>query len=269
MPASANDWPDLLQEYSEFCRVKGIFKREGSFDLSEIGFCLPAFLLCTKVFLADNANAKIVPPKDKSVSTYFDFIMKHPGIGSAIKDTYVPPAELPHDPSQSEAVLEKLRKVHNDGEEYGGQTAFNYLMSEIVDNIYQHSKFCHAFLMAQKYPSKRFVEIAFIDDGITIPGSFEKAGKTMQHINALKAAMQGKSTKDQTRGYGLSTSLKLVTKGLNGQFLLVSGKAALYYKPSEQTLYTLDLSYELKGTLVGLRIPYPCPKLEDIYEYTE
>lgn len=261
--------PNPIQEYAEFCRVKNSFSNTKKYDISETSFCLPIFLLCTKVFLAEHKDVKITPPKNPNVASYFDVMIKHKGIKDISKETYVPPVELPSNHDEVNTVLERLRGMHKDGREYGGHDAFNYLMGELVTNIYEHSKFSHAFVMAQKYEHKGFVEIAFIDNGITIAGSYEKTGMKITSIDALKAALRGKSTKDKDRGFGVSTSVKLVTEGLKGQIIIVSNKAA-YYAPNDKqaNLYTLDPSSELNGTLIGVRLPYPCPKV-NIYDYVE
>jgi hypothetical protein len=129
--------------------------------------------------------------------------------------------------------------------------------------------------MAQRYSKKGFVEVAFFDDGITIPGSLRKAGfNYSKDLDAIKDAVNGKSSKENyERGYGLNTNVRMCTdvNGLGGRVLVVSGRGAFEYcsEESEQRLYNLRESpYSLNGTLISVRIPYPAKEV-NIYEFTQ
>jgi len=58
-----------------------------------------------------------------------------------------------------------------------------------------------------------FIELGFLDDGITIPGSFNKHGRhydEKDHYKAIDAAIRGKSTKaGRERGFGLSSNVEM------------------------------------------------------------
>lgn len=41
--------------------------------------------------------------------------------------------------------------------------------------MFIHSEFETAFIMAQHYPNMGFTDVCFYDDGISIPGRFEKS----------------------------------------------------------------------------------------------
>ena len=57
-------------------------------------------------------------------------------------------------------------------EEFGQSVI--YILSEMSDNIDQHSNFQFASLMAQYFPQKGILDIAVFDNGLTIPGVYEK-----------------------------------------------------------------------------------------------
>lgn len=108
---------------------------------------------------------------------------------------------------------------------------YTYVIGELMDNIYQHSEFTYASVMAQKYGKKGFIELCFFDNGITIPGSFAKHGKAYPkdgHAKAIYDAISGKSTEaDVGRGFGLSTNVDMF-RDIGGEVLIVSGNGAVY-----------------------------------------
>jgi len=87
----------------------------------------------------------------------------HPGAHSYISTilnpsnrtdkTYVPCRMLtPEDTSDRDQILQQILGL-TDGS-YGGINALNYLLYELTNNIYEHSEFDKAFIMAQRYPKK-------------------------------------------------------------------------------------------------------------------
>jgi hypothetical protein len=70
--------------------------------------------------------------------------------------------------------------------------------------------------------NKSWGEICFIDDGITIPGSFRTHKiKFSQEYEAIFKAINGISTKSKERGYGLNTCIRIFTNGIAGEILIV------------------------------------------------
>ncbi len=174
--------------------------------------------------------------------------------------------ELPKDPAQRSNRLREYSDSTDLSQVCGGPDVFNYLLNEIVDNIYQHSEFTRAMVLAKRFNEEKFTELAFLDDGLTIPKVLQKHGRHLNQARALQAAASGTSTKGPERGYGLSTSIRLVREGFKGDFLLVSGGAALSANREKTEEYVLDGSLALEGTLVALRIPF-MKKVERFYEY--
>lgn len=86
--------------------------------------------------------------------------------------------------------------------------------------------------------------------------------------DAIRKAVNGLSTKDKTRGFGLNTSINLYVNGVGGSLLLVSRNGAFYMDNDEidEKLYNLSSEYHLDGTLITFRIPYPAKEV-NIYDY--
>lgn len=126
----------------------------------------------------------------------------------------------------------------------------SYLISEITDNILQHSETHRGWLLIQYYPNTEYLDICIIDSGKTILGSYRD--HKIKGINndsiAIEKAIQGISTKGNERGSGIRTSVAISLSGLQGDFALFSGKS-MYYKEK-----ILNLPVTWTGTFVAMRI---------------
>lgn len=96
------------------------------------------------------------------------------------------------------------------------EAAVSYLISEITDNIIEHSGKDRGWLMVQYYPSSEYLDICIIDTGKTILGSYRDYGiiGAENDSQALDLALAGISTKSQQRGTGLRTSKAISLLGL-------------------------------------------------------
>ena len=166
--------PQQLKNFLEFCGYRNKSEQTHTLDLTNCTWLYPSTLLPLAAFLKQNPELKYLPPKNGNVARYFSVIID----SQKPKDncTYLPIVNLPKSQDKANSAIERIYGLHNNGKEYGGEQAFKYLISELSDNIYQHSKFCKAFIMAQRYERHGFAEICFFDDGITIKGAFEKKG---------------------------------------------------------------------------------------------
>ena len=147
--------------------------------------------------------------------------------------------------------------------------AIKYILGELSDNIDNHSEFSYASLMAQYFPTKKMVDIAVFDNGITIPGCFEKHGIVFRDEgDAINKTISGEVTtkkEEVMRGYGLRSCKRLSTEGVEGELYIISTKGVLIFNSTKKPLfYTLDNS--LKGTFLYFRLPLPKEKL-DIYPF--
>ena len=260
---SRSDYPLLLQEYLKFCEIRKKSNNFNLIDLSPYDWFYPTCLLPLGKLLKENESPiKYISPV-YNVAHYISIIM---GTTHSIESTYVPIMYLPGNERDARDIINRLQILYNNGKDYGGINAFNFLIEELIDNIYTHSDFSVASVMAQRYEKKGFVEISIFDDGISIPTCFEKHGIFLDDCTAIIKAVNGLSTKNETRGYGLNSTTNLYVNGLSGEFLLVSRNGALYKNQNEEKLFNLIDGYNLPGTLISIRVPYPVPEV-DIHAY--
>lgn len=256
------EYPELLNEYLRFCSWKDEAIERGKIDLSNLTWVYPTEALPLIAFLKNYKKVNLLYPQASRVHSYLESVFR-----GDFYTTSMPISDLPKDRSKANIVIEKLEKFYKKGKGLVSQ-AFFYFIEEILNNIYDHSLFSDAYIFAQAYPIKKFSEIAIIDDGISIPGSYQRANYNFDDSEALLNAIAGVSTKDHSRGYGLKTTTRLITEGLNGEILIVSRSYALHITKSNKKLYKLQNQQWLQGTLVSIRIPYPAPEA-DIYGFVE
>ena len=202
---------------------------------------------------------------------YLSYMLRKSGspVGGS---SYLAPVKLPPSASECEVVLEGLYSLQTKSKfVQNNQMAFKYTIAELVDNIYEHSEFHYAYVMAQKYPQGRYIELCFFDDGISIPGSFEKIGRHYDsgaHTGAIMDAIRGASTKPEVgRGYGLSTNVEMF-RDIGGEVLIVSGNGAIYLDKGSIVPYMLNMTSRMDGTLISLRVQ-DRPRIVKLYEYVQ
>jgi hypothetical protein len=264
------DLAPLIDDYKQYCRYASECAKNKKLDLSSDTFFFPTTLL-PLIVLTHKENIAVLPPDNFSVANYLKTITNGSRFSFAerFNKSYLPLVSLPQQKEDSDRILQRLYQMYNNGRDCGGENAFKYLIGEIADNIYEHSEFSNSLVMAQVYPTKGFMDICFFDDGITIHGCFKKHGmKRRSDCLAIEQAINGASTKDVTRGFGLNTTMKIFTQGIEGQMLIVSGKGAFQLSKRDQQPYDLDRKLKLKGTMVGVRIPYPSSEV-NMYEYLQ
>jgi hypothetical protein len=265
--------PEIWPEYVRYVKTKTAIPGNRACDLRDFKWAFPTTLLPLGCLIRE-LKVPWIAPNDSDVANYFQ-LMLHPKIldFSRMK-TYIPIMTLPKNVNDANALVDYVARFHDEGRGFGGENAFKYLIGELTTNIYEHSQFTSAFVMAQKYEKKGFLEMAFFDDGITIPGSLRNAGFRIQEDwEAVLKATEGSSSKvDTARGYGLSTNVRMCTRGLAGRILVVSAGGAVEYGEGKRNQYIpstyrfRDSNYSLSGTLVSVRIPMRAREV-DVYEY--
>ena len=155
-------------------------------------------------------------------------------------------------------------------------TPLSYFLGELVDNIYEHSGAPDGYLFSQFLEREECIDICIADSGITIPGSYAKARLFQQEIDgdpaeALRLANEGRSTKNrpgaESRGYGISTSRRMLVEGLGGSFFMLSGSAFHRYECHGLNYYAnVSRFFHWSGTIILLRIPVKAP---DGFNYTD
>ena len=259
----------LLDDYLRFCKLRDDALRNGTLDLSTLNWMPTTMLIPLEEFISANKDRiKIIMPKNSNVASYIS-IMTSEAPWKQPQGSYISIAKIPPNPKELEKSLQTLYENYKQGKEVGGENAFKYVISELSDNIYEHSQFTEAFVVAQVYPKMDCMEICFLDNGITIPGNFEKHKISFSNdADAIVKALKGQSTKDQERGKGLGTSMKIISEALKGPALIISGLGAVSLKDSQVSPYIVSDLYILRGTLISARIPFPSKKV-DIYGYVE
>ncbi len=264
--------PELVDSYLRFCAYREKSLSEKHINLKDYEWFYPTTLLPLADFIKEHKDLKYTKPSNQTTERYIETIMDGPNPAAKFL-TYCPMVSLPTNKEKAENALEPLYSVQQNGHYCGGENAFKYMIGELFDNIYQHSEFHHGFVMAQRYQKKRFTEICVFDDGITIPGSFEKSSKPTirPDVDAIAQALQGATTKNEERGFGLGTCMLIATEALKGEFLVVSGSGLVYLSHGKKPSL-LDASssskLRLRGTLISIRIPINEQNV-DITKYVE
>lgn len=258
---------------SEFKKTESI-----SLDFSEVNWIIPCsiILISNKVRYFLEKGAKYIsykPSLNQSVKKHMEAI----GFPLGKKEDGNSFVSIKHficDKKDSSQVNKKVNDLLDSMEEkipgeFG--SSIKYIMGELSDNIDDHSEFKSASLMAQFFPQKKNIDIAIFDDGLTIPGVFEKHNISFKNDSdsIQKAVYEGITTKkEDSRGYGLRTCRKLSTEGLNGELHIISRKGILLLKSGgKPQLYDIE-DTPLDGTFLYFRLKQPNKKI-DIYKYVE
>lgn len=148
-------------------------------------------------------------------------------------------------------------------------TPLSYLLSELMDNMVEHSLAKSGFIFSQYSKTEHALDICIADDGISVFGSFMRKKKdfVLEHNNneaeILKFATEGVSTKNlphgQNRGFGLSTSKSMLVDGLGGEFFIMSGNAFHRHTTKGISYINLPRNIAWPGTIILLRIPMERP----------
>ncbi len=261
----------------EFCREISI-AREKCVSLAGVGFVTPSFLLPALVFLEKDGEM----PGFTGSSSYLDTVRFTSGgvdaapmrdsefkgfiTGFALK-TYIPIVKFPtgvDGTDKRDAILSSVLSILNGQSRFGGnvENGLRYIIGESVDNIVEHSQSKYGYIVAQNYPAKGFTDICIADTGGTILGSYAGNPRTSaieSDIEAIQAAVSGISAKNlpeaENRGFGLRTTIKMLTDGLSGEYLLASGGALFAANGNAANFMELPFGVRFCGTVIAFRIP--------------
>lgn len=225
--------PSLVENYLKCVNLISIYKSSGILNLEDEKWLTPSQLLVLKNTLSEaKRKGRYVPPKDEKVRGYLGYITSENDTEDSVGGpTYIPFSRITH--SNSDSIASKItgmigNKLNNEPLE-----ALRYSIDELLDNITEHSQYKNSFIMLQNYPSSQILEFSIMDDGISIPGNFRRYGIIFKNdCDSLSKAMNGVSTKDTNgeRGFGLHSVFKLLTRGLHGEGVIISGRGILSSK---------------------------------------
>lgn len=270
-----------------------IDKTKITFDLSGITFTFPLLVTCItalKKSLEVNGAIVQVSGVEHSVATYLNTIQFLAPFNCLTTSNwevafkrYVPKTYLPitliHTGVTNSKVRESLQTIFSQITKNQLNlnttlyTAFSYILGEFIDNIDQHSLAPFGYIMVQHYPRLGFMQLCIVDTGTGILQSYlrNKIPHITTHAEALKQALNGKTTKihDIDRGFGISTSRKMLVQGLGGEFFLMSGNALFVYTKEHEQIVELDVKASWNGTILALTIPTEAPAEFNYLSYVE
>lgn len=152
---------------------------------------------------------------------------------------------------------------------FRGISPISYFIGELLDNIYEHSQSERGFVFSQYLRREGVIYLCIADEGITVYNSYKRANVYLDEIEddeaaALYLANEGMSTKDrpyaETRGYGISTSKRMLVEGMGGAFFMLSGGAFHRYGIGGENDYVnISDIFRWKGTIILLKIPVSLP----------
>jgi hypothetical protein len=172
---------------------------------------------------------------------------------------------------------------------YGGTETFPYIIKEIIKNVNQHSRANKVYSYSQIYPNKDYIDVGILDNGDTIPGKYEQSQDGFCNENginpyefendceAIFRSLNGISTNEEFKrsikisrtevdilnsgylSFGINSSIRLVTEGLGGSFLIASREGICHLTKRKAKFKSVEYD-PIKGTFVCIRF-----KRESLY----
>jgi len=247
-------------------------------DLSEVTWALPCSVILISGKLMEihkkGAEVSYLPPKNPKVKEWLSNIGFPLGKKSD-GDTFISLKHFSNNPNNQNQVNEESNALIDSIEGKIPNTfgiSVKYILGELADNMDEHSNFTFASLMAQYYPQKEHLDIAVLDNGITIPFNFEKNKISFnKDSGAIKKAISGQVTtkkNEKMRGYGLKSCRDISLKEIKGELHIVSRKGVAILKEEETPEFYDFKDVSLDGTFLYFRLPTP-KKDVNIYPYLE
>ena len=249
----------MVWEYAEYVKIRETYLAGGKVDMSSAIFVYPTTLLPLCGLIADDPECYIEPIAE-APRRYVSAVLG--SSGQVLPGVSL--ANIPKDMRESEGQLQAIDDMGKEMRQRGVQSAFACIVSEMVDNMYEHSRFERAMVLGQRYDAKGFRDISFFDDGMTIPSTLRRKGFSGPS-GMIRRALNGASVKGG-RGYGLRTTYELITRGLGSSFFIASGEEAVYGIGGDDIVsYSLPEGAAMHGTLITVRMPLDIPPV-DIYD---
>jgi len=212
-PQSDSLAAQLLSLYKTF---KNILPSESlEFELSSLDWICPFLILPISVYISDT-KSKFAVNDLSTIKPYLEVIKFPKGVDSISSfeqqiqrhKNYIPISVLKKDAGIARGRLESLFQTmvyKNFGSISGAQNAIYYPISELVTNIFEHSKRNEGFVFGQFYPTKRYLDICVVDRGRGLRKAYQQEkGLQLSDEDAITEVMKGNSIKpDQERGYGV------------------------------------------------------------------
>lgn len=270
---------ESLVRYIEIVsRINACDDEEIIIDLSKIKFAYPLFLSLLLLLRDKNPNRI----RFENSTSYLDTIHYPEAINKTelrnfkLSKSYIPLIKsLPENENDNAvSVTDSIVSLVNNTVSLPQQVklALRYMLQEIIDNVTEHANAKNFYTLVQIFPKKKLIDICIADNGDSLRASYRKASiQVKDDLAAMKLMASAISSKDrkenESRGYGLFTSRKMTVEGLEGEFLIASGKAAYAKNKSKELLMSLP-ECNTKGTVVALRLRYDKENF-NMYNYLE
>lgn len=275
-------------------RIKVLLRNLGELERSPTSIDMTRFQWATPLgilplamkisALLDEGKSTILYPTTGEISNYLNTVKFPRGETSAPEiekhSTYLPirrisvldDVVLERSLAKYESILTSF--LQGQKNKLSLSSAIRYLISEMTTNVQEHADCVELWLFSQYWPATRTSEICIADCGIGMIGSYRKAQiEVVDDVDALEKAARGLSAKKENgleqRGFGIPSSMKLITKSpLKGEFLLLSGKGACFFKAEQKRqLYTFHEA-AWQGVIACIRIRHPETDI-DIHDYID
>lgn len=263
-------------------------------DFSEVSFINPHLLIGAMAIMnhAKSLGKKVdlIEPDSFDVSEYLKTIKAPGGLQfskvlektlnvyedkSYIPLVYFPTDKLAESNNVREELLTAINTLLKNQLNLTGDllNAVRYIIDEMTQNIVDHSESPRGMLFAQYFPSKNYLDVGIADYGKGLMQSYLDSGKyePKTHSEAINFAVFGKSTKDipESRGFGLSTSRRMLVKGLKGKFFLYSGEAFFIHTVEREDIVGVGPELNFPGCYIAMRIPILKDEQFSFYNYLE
>ncbi|MCJ7843626.1 ATP-binding protein [Lederbergia sp. NSJ-179] len=226
---------NINRDAISYGKTMGIFQKLGISDAHSFSQG-SNYIAPTKVVLADLFDS--LDFQGKTIETYYDEV--------------------------STKIVKKILRDLGMGSNDVVRDLFEFVVREMIRNIFDHSQTTHFYYGSQLYPTTNSVELVIADLGLgllkTIPFDIEETwfGEPTHEDAIRKAVIPGLSALSnhayapedyKNSGYGLAL-VKRIVERTNGHFSIASGKKTITYSLSGESVEDCDI----KGTLIRMRI---------------
>lgn len=271
----------LLAQLIALCQglQKNDLTKKSEIDLKLVGWFYP-FLTLTLGSYINKTKSNFDLSSADQIQQYLNIIKFPKGISSISEysksiqqfKNYIPISTLRKKDGKEREDLEYLflTLIYKNLENIEGtKNAVYYPITELLTNIFEHSQAEEGYLLGQYYPKKNYLDICIADTGRGLKQAYLDDKKIhLSNIEALIEVMKGNSTKpSKERGYGVRTSKRVICQALKGEFIMLSGNAALYATNQKEEIINLS-DFSWPGVIIAYRVPKP-DKSIDITPYLE
>ena len=149
----------------------------------------------------------------------------------------------------------------------------HYFLSELTDNINEHSCAPSGIILAQYYRKNNYLDLCICDAGQGIMQSYLNNPKfnPQTEAEAMQMALSGRSTKDraEARGFGITTTRNMLVNGLRGKLFMWSGNTTFIQTLDSEAIVPVPDNVYFQGTFIAIRVPTIIPGSFNFYEFVE